>query len=61
MLSDTFDHRFDDKGGLGPGGGENVFAERAPITDLPQPELGCVLAARRAARGAPYIRLFAAC
>jgi hypothetical protein len=42
MLSDTFDHFGDsDKGGLGPGGGENVFAERAPITDLPHPELGC--------------------
>ena len=45
MLSDTFDFGDSDKGGLGPGGGENVFAERAPITDLPQPELGCVLIA----------------
>ena len=46
MLSDTFDHFGDsDRGGLGPGGGENVYAERAPITDLPQPELGCAMRA----------------
>ena len=42
MLSDTYDHFGDsDKGALGPGGGESVFADRAPITELPQPELGC--------------------
>ena len=57
MLSDMFDHFGDsDRGGLGPGGGENVYAERAPITDLPQPELGCARQMRHTRNAPAFLR-----